>query len=475
MFTTWGKPNKIERTVIFELNNSETVALNEYFLDLENSDNNFAAILTDTAQQSTTFVFNGKRIVTLPKDQRFSSPIFNFTYLNVNEKDGYVVTYEKDSLMYINYLGTTYGPFDYILPLSNGFAYFKDNHWGRQFIDHDRIILNKKTVYYGHKSYDFEENNDFYCQKYPDYHYFHKAISPNGKNFILEFYDKSKKCYALNINDSITYIGNATITTVSINNNGNYAYNYKTGEDYYCCIDQEKFGPYSDYIADLTLSNNGDFGFVHTSRKTKKTININGTDGKNYHEVSLIKINNNGKTMYGYTKHRKTFFRKHKEFISIGDSILGGPYNRILLGRFSNSNKYIYCYSIDDDWYCNNSGKTTPIAGNIWSFKTIECPDGAYATVYRNGNTDYYSWNGRTHIVKPFQHEYNYNNFLELKSPDGNHTFYTTLESNDITIDGTSYQTSSPALRAWHSTDQNAFVWLAIEGRELVIYKIKLQ
>ena len=62
---------------------------------------------------------------------------------------------------------------------------------------------------------------------------------------------------------------------------------------------------------------------------------------------------------------------------------------------------------------------------------------------------------------------------LELYSSDKEHSFYSSYNYEYVVIDGNRFS-KSPALHAWYDKDKNAFIWNAVEGKELVVYEYKL-
>jgi hypothetical protein len=67
-----------------------------------------------------------------------------------------------------------------------------------------------------------------------------------------------------------------------------------------------------------------------------------------------------------------------------------------------------------------------------------------------------------------------YNNFsLKIYSTDREHSLSSSFEDNCVVIDGKRYG-NSPALYACYDRNKNAFIWNAIEGKELIVYEHKL-
>jgi hypothetical protein len=59
---------------------------------------------------------------------------------------------------------------------------------------------------------------------------------------------------------------------------------------------------------------------------------------------------------------------------------------------------------------------------------------------------------------------------IEIYSADRAHTLYSAYKYEYVVIDGVRCG-KSPALYAWYDKGKNAFVWNAVEGRELVLYE----
>jgi hypothetical protein len=71
-----------------------------------------------------------------------------------------------------------------------------------------------------------------------------------------------------------------------------------------------------------------------------------------------------------------------------------------------------------------------------------------------------------------FRNSHYYSNVaIELTSPDGEHFFHSSYEYEFVVVDGERCG-KAPALYAWY--DRGAFIWNAVEGRELVVYKYVL-
>ena len=66
-----------------------------------------------------------------------------------------------------------------------------------------------------------------------------------------------------------------------------------------------------------------------------------------------------------------------------------------------------------------------------------------------------------------------FDNGLKFYSTDKKHVFLSNYGYDFVTIDGTPYG-KSPCIQAWYDEKKNAFIWNAIEGKELVVYEYKL-
>ncbi|MFN6036992.1 MAG: hypothetical protein ACK452_00890 [Bacteroidota bacterium] len=240
----------------------------------------------------------------------------------------------------------------------------------------------------------------------------------------------------------------SAITVDTNTNTGSFIFNGKRVIDW---VDQE-YRPIEIYYLNHKESNGYVFGY---RRNGQEYINIKGKNRGPFYSVKASTTASAGKTIFVYRE------KEHSPNYVDVDGKIFGPY------------EFDYSYDLD-----------------IWE-------DGRFCVCFMNTGiiNEYYSiLNGNqinensvcstcnmerenlrnTVIDERYWYEYDYE-FLyqkgqkKLYSSDGLHFFSSFYDKPNVIIDGVPYG-KSPALEAGYSEAQNAFIWLSMEGNNLIRY-----
>ena len=452
--SVWAQDANLKRDVLLTLGQNESIWVGEYFAAQYFNENRFACMIYDDVKKSYTFVFNGKRIITTDANV-FDDYARNFSYLNIAEENGYVFYYTKkeDGALnyYVNYKGTTDGPFDDI-------SLYANNSFGRP---NSRIYLASPV-----KEYD-------YLYRLAGRWYAHK----DGKNKKVDFAeginDYNSKKSSVNINGSISHYDGGY--DVCLTESGKYAYGYKSNGKCYVNINGD-ISQGDDGVGDVCLTENGKYAYRYYSNG-KEYANINGDISQGYDGVGDVCLTENGKYAYRY-------YSNGKYYVNINGDIRQG-YDRVYDVRLTESGKYAYSYESNGKWYANINGNISQGYDAVYSLTLSDNGDYTYVS-RKNGKIDLNHdeknkidfwdaiWTRWMPVIFNANPVYaNNENGIELSSINDEHSFFSAYEYEYVVIDGKRYG-KSPALYAGYDKGKNVFVWNAIEGKDLVLYEYKL-
>jgi hypothetical protein len=467
----------VKRSVLFTLGENEEIWGGEYFVLQQMDQDRFACITWDTVKRTGTFVFNGRRIAT--------GEWPHVLYLNVHEENGYVVEYYFQGKDYVNIKGKVYGLFEYppvFADDSYSLFYYYTNYHSNYYIrsngvedgPFEEIRFPKKAGMYAGSEYLYLLAGKWYA------HY------GDGRNKMVSMLDVKYEYldgkYYVTINgkrsEGYEYVGYLNLTE-----SGKYAYEYKENGKYYVTINGERSGGY-DYVGNLELTESGKYAYFYIENENWYR-NINGMrsrlpDSIDY--VDLFYFTESGKYAYIYSENEND-----KEHANI-NGVAGRGYDYIgrSLFHLEESGKYAYTYEENGKWHVNINGKESDGYGyrmadnGDFSFyyagddgKLYENRNGVkmeteYFSGMRNGDRGGFALFGNAH-----SDGWNQKESVEIYSSDREHSFYSSYKYDYVVIDG-KRRGAAPALYAWYERGRNAFVWNAVEGRELVVYEYKL-
>lgn len=449
-----------KREVVFTMNANEEVVkykgyyeYYEYYLLQTENQNRFACMVGDTLSNEITFVFNGKRINKIEQENNldFDDDLDSF---DVTKDNGYVFIYKENGKMYVNYNGVVDGGFEDISlggRTQNGF-----------------IITTEK-------GYD-------YLYKLANRWYAHK----NGENKLIEFIESSDKVNEsyVNINGNISGPYGEVGPEMGLTKSGKYAYSYSENGKWYVNINGNISAPYDGVVCDLKLTENGKYVYCYGKDK-KCYINNNGNISAPYDDVYGLTITESGKYAYNYQDNGN-------EYVAINGNV-NGPYEvidrtmRITCLTITESGKYAYNYRENGEEYANINGNISGSYDYVWGLTLTE--NGKYAYNYRKDRKDYVNINGSINydnhlniieknengdiVQKQWWSTPFGDNELEPNSSNNKHSLVSSPDYEYVVIDGRPYG-KAHATNAWYDDNKNAFIWTAIEGKELVVYEYKL-
>ena len=477
-FNLCAQDTNLKRNVLFMLGENEEIYYNEYCISQQLNQNRFACIIKNTLNNTYTFIFNGIRIVT-------SDYLLQVNYLNVNENDGYVISYWDGEEQYLNnrgavyenvldckFDGSNYEKFWYSIVEGkqlNYYVHYKGNKAGPfeevRFDENYDYLYQSAGKWYGHKNgtnnllpqeddedkiYYFKDNGKWYVNVYGRVSQGYDNVSDLhvdvGGKYTYKYTSNGK--HYVNINGKPSQASDDDISHIQFTENGKYIYSYKNNGKWYVNINGNSSEGY-DYVHELKITANGKYAYSYENDE-KEYVNINGKTSSGYDKIGYhwdyyyyggIHITDNDKYAYSYND-------KGKWYVNINGNISGG-YNRIYGFRMDDKGNYTYMYDTDEGiLYQNNNGKESKTNLLVSNMSNV---------------SDY-------HGVRLFRTN---NSNIVLYSNDKKHSFYSSYKQEYVVINGKRYS-KSPALHAWYAQDKNAFVWNSVEGKSLVVYEYKL-
>ena len=374
-----------------------------------------------------------------------------------------------------NYVG--YFESDWFLLSQNGYCYYDVSHSGKGIKVYVIINGNESSEYDYADNFQYTKNGFAYRYK------------KNGKWYV-NIDEKSSPGY-----DSIYYWVDKS------GDKSRFAYKYKDNGKWYVNINDKISSGY-DEVNSLYLR--GNKTYYHYKNNGKYYININDKPSAGYDEISLLRITES-ELAYKYKDNGKYYVNINGKSSSEYEDV----------GNFENSTKgYCYFYKNKGKWYANIYGKLSPAYDDVKNLQLTE--SGKYMYSYENDGKYYVNVNGKIYgayyaagwlssgffisdddeyfefgyilqgkeykksseeeqfvgLVSWMNCSYGENaDNIEFYSTDKKHLFYSGLQY--VVIDGNFYGKSA-ALQAWYDETKNAFIWNAIEGKELVVYEYKL-
>lgn len=436
----------LKREMLFRLGENEQVLYNEYAAQMAFGGNKFAVVIHDKVKDEFRFEFNGRRIATS------NYAPFSVAYLDPTREDGYAFSWHTvsgaDTTTRVNIKGKVYGPYE------------------------EAYVMGENEFWYSLAGQYYFKNESHVYGPFP------RMCSPlrtfsNG-NYIgisYQYYNKINYGY-VNINGTESQYQN--LYGIMIHDSGTYAFQYWYNNDaQYANINGKTFGPYH-FIQAIAIDGNGKFGFVYRTRHKieggygydwQYHLNINGT-------VKQVDIPNNavnitisatGDLAYSYfDSEAKAYFVRINE-------ITYGPYPNIRTIRLGANGHFGYTYDDENRGYAIVDGKSHGPYNNI---TLTGLDDRGNYKLYADGKLFV---NGVETIEEKEDRYYlaNVADGQTLRSDDGHHSFYSNHAYDYVVIDGQQVG-NSPALHVSYDAPKNAFVWNAIEGKELVVYEYRL-
>jgi hypothetical protein len=307
--------------------------------------------------------------------------------------------------------------------------------------------------------------------------------------------------------------------------NGSYAYTYEKDNEYYANVNGKDSRGY-DEVSSLQLTESGKYAYIYKENE-KYHVNVNGENSRGYEQAHLLHLIENGNYAYIYLEDRKWYVNINGK----NKNSRGYDYVDMSLLRLTESGKYAYCYLENEKWYVNINGtikNSREYDDNVIFICLTE--NGNYAYCYKENGKAYVNINidgiekisGSYHFINSFilTEEGNYSfyyyndegrvckndngkdieteylsgmgwdeesNFCffnkrgeatpsKIYSTDRKHSLCSLYEDKGdetVIVDGKSYGTAL-AMYAWYDRTKHAFIWNALEGKELVIYEYKL-
>jgi hypothetical protein len=500
----------------YEHENSGKKYVNINGRDSRGCDEIYGLRFTKSGKFAYYYKENGKYYVNINgRDSREYDMVYN---LHFTERESYAYQYKENGKYYVNIngrdsrgydevyyrfyhvYGVYYGEISYnfYFTESEMYAYrYKENgKWhvninGREHDKNDVGIL--KFTKSGKYAYTYKENEKEYVN-----------ININGTDKSSRGYDEVGRLY--------------------LTESGNCAYRYKENGKYYVNINgtdsrgYDEVGDYDKggyrYVFDLTESGNYAYAYVENG---KWHVNINDEDSRGYDKVWYVHLTENGKYIYYYKENGKEYqningreydydydvhynftenesyayyYKKNgKYYVNIninGTDKSSRGYDEVLDLHFTENGKYAYAYYENGKWYVNINGTDSKGYDAVWNLELTE--ESNYSFYYSNDEGKIGKNNSgketETEFLSNMWHSWGFpaffgntnfdsGNALEIYSTNKEYSFYSPYDNDFVVVDGKRCG-KAPALYAWYDKTKNAFIWNAVEGKELVVYEYKL-
>jgi uncharacterized protein (DUF2249 family) len=354
------------------------------------------------------------------------------------EKFWYSVVEGKQLNYYIRYRGGRAGPYDGIR-FDDDFDYLYQLG-GKWYGNRDGI--NKMTGYNWVSISGYEKDGRYY-------------VSVNGKPG--QGYEKDKiDYYYLRLTES-----------------GHYAFVYRENDNKYVNIDGVMSREY-EQIRDLRIMESGHYAYTYME-DDQWYVNINGTINGGYEQVRDLRIAFSGKYAFVYEENGRWHVNINGK-LSPGYEEISDAYNYSLI--LTEKGKYAYRYKDNGEWYVNVNGRVSQAYDWISDLLLAEGDEDEICRCEETERSDYGRKSSRVGMWKSAASTDTLfrvnNNSIELFSVGMDHSFSSSYQYEYVVVDGIRMG-KSPALRGWYEADKNAFIWNAIEGRDLVVYEYRIR
>lgn len=451
---SFAQTSSLTKKLLYTLQPHEIIYGDEALTSLKKNVSNFCLITYDTLSDKNSFVYNGKRMLTLN-----DSDYFWVETLNLNQ-NGFSLQYRKDGQDYLISNGTTIGPYEDIFLLrcekTNELGYF--------------YKLGSK--------YYFKVNNE----KYGPFLQSHSGINliDSQKSF-LGLYNWSAQVTASVANQqTFEMIDNGGELTVLLNGKiidtrrGLRKYNVSSGNSYgYLCDANTNYS--SNLYLELMVNGVSRGNHLASEFKYDDIFFMNQSD------CYYSKIESTG--LHAMYKNDRVMYRNIKEIISYSPEgnilykdangyfyannkkILSNDVDYLYSANIENENSYACYYFQDEKAYVKSS---QGFFGPYLNVSDLKLTNGVLSFSFIDENYVRYAYrDGKINL-----NDVNLN-FFDIQGNSsfsyGNHSFESSYEYNFVVIDGESFG-KSPALQAWIDPVEKKFYWTALEKSEYVLY-----
>ena len=393
-------------------------------------------------------------------------------WIRLTESGEYAFAYENQDKKYVNING-------------------KSSPAGSDLRDLEFISSKKYAYiyydYYNDKKY-FVNINGETSQGYDKIDNF--KFTKNGE-YAYQYKDNGKYYVNINGKPSPGYEEAVPWTFLKFNSSEEYAYSYKDNEKWYVIINGKPSQGYDEvYFNSFRFTSNGEYAYQYKDNG-KMYVNMNGKPSPGYDEIFSFSFSGNEKYSYRYKSNGKwhanvngalspgydeireysenwKIYKENGKWYVNNNGILSPGYDN--LDEYSGDNKY----KENGKWYININGKKQGGYDYIFYYNT----DDESCRYFRQGTC--YEKNDNKEKIRYFDTWLNYGDDyrddignIEFYSADKKHLFYSGYQYEYITINNKRHG-AAPAIRAWYDEKKNAFIWNAVEGKELVVYEYKL-
>ncbi|MDR0606011.1 MAG: hypothetical protein LBG80_17115 [Bacteroidales bacterium] len=323
--------------------------------------------------------------------------------------------------------------------------------------------------------------------------------------YIYCYYNKDEKKVYLNINGN-AFGGFDQVKNYDINNKGDYIYRYVKDDKDYVNVNGKTVGIHDnidDYIEEFVdgvtailggnnlggascaygfdapiINDKGEYIYAYRTNG-QYYISINGHSKGPYEGTWRPYIDNKGNYIYPCKSGNKFYivYNDKKDLLEDVDASLG--LELVFPDYYMTRNgHYIYHYNKNGKSYVNVEGQIHGPYDKTWGCNNID-ENGVYGYCYSKDGKDYICENGKHYLLE--QTKQNSKNILKKIQTDSK-TFISEDKKNMmlcsskysyVLINNQKYG-NGKILEATYDSKLNAFYWISVEGKELVVYEYKM-
>lgn len=446
-----------ERTILYTLNENEILVNNEYALSLNANSYRSTFVITDDNLNRSRLFFDGQVLC------EFEGSLSPFSknrifYVNPDEAKGYIFSYSKDDKYFFNNRGIISGPYDDIsfLPYNDkGIAFKEKEKW-----------------------YEFDGNTvkGPFTGGTPGSN---MGVMNSKGDYIFQYYENDSIYFNYNNNA----IGPFVYVDISayLSKQGNFMISYPVNDQWFVRVDNKVFGPYLS-ITNYRMNDAGDFAFIAEDLNNKTFININGENTLTPGTISKFEFSD--PSFYAFT-----YNKEGGEVLSLAGKEIG-EYKYVDELAVGSGKKFKYLYGKDDDMYMRHNNKEFGPYKYLYTMDYNADKD--ELTFYYTTKTDVSAVMKNGISIDYSEYEKLINSTETTSDPgytafkSGNKEYNLEIEHNgvkykleqDWEIEGIKINNQhfgkANSLNCWYDNKAKAFVWLALEEKELVLYKYSL-
>jgi hypothetical protein len=483
-----GKTGKSTKSYVFQNNGKEYLNICGWLSrGYDNIDeyNNYKVF--DNKHYSFRFEDNKKRGININGNEELFDGIYQCYF---SENGNYAYKFEKNSKYGVNINGKKSDWYEYV----SGFYYNEKNkNYHYYFKDEGKygICINGKIEYiesYIHCWRTSDNGKIAYC-------YYDKShnwiVNFDGKKynniiswiltstgeFFYRFKQNGKEYF--NSNGINSEKGYDEITDIKSYAN-KYLYTFTDEGRKYINVNGNISEKQYDRVVEFRVFDSGKYAYIY-EKEGNTIINIGGSDLQMYNGLSeeggIWRGDDIIRPFYFFDNGKYAYRVKGKDKQRVNINGIEQIYDEVSDFKYFDDGNYFYKFNNNNKAGVSINGNESKLYDNIFNINYDE--DGTCSYYFEDGGKQYIYKNGNVTSEKIDEH----NPKIALRDgwpvesniifTENNVEFYSNHEYDYVVI-GYKRFGNAPAQRAWFNYDKNAFIWIAIESKELVVYEYKL-